>query len=234
MNTSLFDLLTDLINNGDSRNPAFVYLLDEYAKYHYVMVVLGGISVIALSILAGSQLNRLRRCSYFHLHVKTVSGKASLYLGAFSGFLALVLGLIVVGNLGNAVNPRPGFKNSLGMLGNPLAGTKSALLQQIYADWIRSESSSLPHYISKISDERISWQMPKAIICFVLFALFLYLSKIVWTPLVSGSLDSQKPNMYRSFALGILLSFICALLFIMTVANAQGSIAPVSLSLFFS
>jgi hypothetical protein len=230
VNTPLFNLLTELLNDRDSNNPAFNYLLNDYAKYHFVMVILGGISFISLAIFSGYQMRLITKNASFIANLKTIRGKAALYLSTLTGFLALSLVLIVIGNLGNALNPRPGFKSSLGMLGNPPSGTKKALLQQSYADWIESESASIPRTVSRIVDDRISWQMPKALICLVLLALFIYLCKLVWAPILRGA----EAHIYQLFALGVFLSVICGLLLIMAIANAQGSIAPVSLSLFFS
>ena len=234
MNSSLYELLTKLLSTEESKNPAFNYLLIDYAKYHYVMVILGGLSCIALAILSISQFNRLRISGWFISHLKTTRGKASLYLSSLSGVLAISLGLILIGNLGNALNPRAGFKNSLDMLGNPSPGTKTAYLQQTYVEWIQSEKSTLPDYVSQVINERISWQLPKALICLLLLAIFIYLSILAWNPLLKETFQSGKPRMRRLFATGVFLSFVCVLLLIMVIANIQGAIAPVSLSLFFA
>lgn len=234
MKNTLQDLLQELIHASNSNNPAYKFLLNDYAKYHYVMVVLGGASVIALTFFAGYQFRLLRTSRGISANLKTISEKVYLYLGTFTAFLSVVLGLIVIGNLGNALNPKLGFKNSLEMLGTPTEGSKSALLQDSFTEWVHSEKRTAPAYINQIVDERLSWQMPKAITSFLLLALLIYISKRVWGSLVNNSNPLSKRGRYVQFSLGILLSLICTLLLVMAIANTQGSIAPVALSLFFS
>jgi hypothetical protein len=234
MKSPLYELLTKLLSTQDSKNPAFNYLLNDYAKYHYVMVILGGLSCIALAILSISQFNRLRISGSFTSHLKTTRGIASLFLSSLSGILAISLGLILIGNLGNALNPRAGFKNSLDMLGNPSPGTQAAQLQQSYVNWIQSEKSTVPNYVTQVINERISWQLPKALICSLLLVVFVYLSKLVWKQLLRENAGIKGRHAQGLFVAGIFLSFITLLLLIMSIANAQGSIAPVSLSLFFA
>jgi hypothetical protein len=234
MNSSLYELLTKLLSTEESKNPAFNYLLNDYTKYHYVMVILGGFACISLAVFSIRQFKKLRASDSFISHLKTMRGKALLYLGSLTSFLALTLGIIVIGNLGNALNPKTGFNNSLEMLGNPSHGTKAALLQQTYVEWIQSEKSAVPDYVSQVISERISWQLPKALVCLLLLAIFIYLSKLAWNPLLKETLQSGKPRMRRLFATGVFLSFVCVLLLIMVIANIQGAIAPVSLSLFFA
>lgn len=234
MKKTLQDLLQELTQASDTNNPAYKFLLNDYAKYHYVMVVLGGASVIALTFFAGYQFRLLRKSESLSANLRTVIGKAYLYLGAFTAFLAVVLGLIVIGNLGNALNPKLGFQNSLEMLGTPIAGSKSALLQDSFTKWVQSERPSAPAYINQIVAERLSWQIPKAIISFLLLALCIYISKRVWSSLVNSPNSHNRRRTYVQFYLGILLSLISTLLLVLAIANTQGSIAPVALSLFFS
>ena len=198
------------------------------------MVIVGGFSVFVLTLFAGYQFRLLRKSRSLSGNLKSISGKVYLYLGTFTAFLAVVLGLIVIGNLGNALNPKSGFMNSLGMLGTPITGSKSAMLQDSFTEWVQSERLSAPAYINQIVEERLSWQMPKAIISFLLLALLTYISKQVWSSLVNNSDVFNKRRAYAQFSLGVLLSLICTLLLVMAIANTQGSIAPVVLSLFFS
>ena len=230
----LRELLLELLQDANSRNPAYEFLLNDYSKYHFVMVILGGISAVALTFFAGYQFRLLLKDRSLLSNLKATTGKVNLYLGTFTGFLALALWLIVIGNLGNAINPKSGFRNSLEMLGTPVAGSKSALLQKTFTEWIKSEKSSRPAYINNLIDERLSWQIPKAVICILLLALLVYISKRVWATLVNKPFLLSKRRTCALFSLGILLSLICSLLLAMAIANTQGSIAPMALSLFFS
>lgn len=234
MQNSLQDLLLKLILETNSKNPAYKFLLNDYAKYHFVMVILGGISAITLTFLAGYQFHLLRKEGNLAARMKEVSGKANLYLGAYSGFLALAFGLIVIGNLGNAMSPKSGFRNSLEILGNPVAGSKTFLLQENFREWIESEKTSIPAYLNYVVEERLSWQIPKAVISFLLLAILIYISMRLWAKLIHNSYSLSKRRTAALFALGILLSLICTLFLVMAIANTQGSIAPIALSLFFS
>ena len=234
MKNTLKDILQKLVQESDSSNPAYKFLLNDYAKYHFVMVVLGGVTVVALTFFAGYQFRLLQMSGGLSSSLKTIVGKAYLYLGTLTAFLAFVFSLIAFGNLGNALNPRIGFQNSLEMLGAPIAGSKSALLQDSFTKWVRSESPSAPTDINKIVNDRLSWQMPKAIMSFLLLILLIYISRRVWAILVNNSHHLSRRRTFALFSLGVLLSLICTLLLVMTIANAQGSIAPMALSLFFS
>jgi hypothetical protein len=231
---SLQDLLQELLLANSSNNPAYKFLLSDYAKYHFVMVVLGSAYVFALILISSKNFRLLFKNRNFLANAKTPAGKANLFLGAYTGFLAFLFGLIVIGNFGNAINPKLGLKNSLELLGSPRSGSSAARLQQSFADWIQSEKRPMPGYIRHIVDQRLEWQLPKAIICSLLLVLFLYISKRVWGLLLDSSGPENKRSRYFYFASGFLLSLITTLLSAMAIANTQGSLAPVALTLFFT
>jgi hypothetical protein len=234
MGTTLQALLTRLLNSGDTESAALNFLVDDYAKYHFVMVFLGGASLLLLLIFSLHQFRALLIGGNLTQNFRSLPGKVHLYLATFSGFVGLLMALVVAGNLGNALQPITGFKNSLTMLGDPISGSKSARIQMSFTEWLTTGDRQPPAYITQTIDERLAWQRPKAIICFLLLGLAIYFSWRIWVSLINGSISSSRLVKRGRFALGVLLSLIVLLLLIMFIANTQGSFAPAALTLFFS
>ena len=152
--TELPTTLQHLLQANVDSNPAFNALLHDYAKYHAVLAVLGGLVTSGLVLLAIRAWRRSRP------------------LAVASAVLSLLMALIVFANAGNALNPRPGFEGTIPMLRTTQPGTEQAKVQQATNAWLLSGSADKPQLLQDKIDARLSWQRPKAIITSVLFVAF--------------------------------------------------------------
>ena len=234
MTSDLPELLRAYINSGSRTNTAVEFLISDYAKYHYVMVILGGISAGLLLFLAFNQSRKFWFRTNSLRNLRTFSGKIHFYVASLSGFLGLLLTLISVGNLGNALNARSGFLNSLPMLESHQSDNHQTEFQTGISNWFYSGKSSVPPEINRLIDERLSWQRPKAIISLILLVSVIYISKKLWNSLIFHSSSISRNQKVAQFSGGIVLSLFVVLFLAMFIGNTQGSIAPVALSLFYS
>jgi hypothetical protein len=146
--------LERLLQPHAESNPAFDALLHDYAAYHAVLVVLGGLVTSGLVLLTVRAWRRSRA------------------LAVASAALGLLMALIVFANAGNALNPRHGLEGAIPLLRATQPGTEQARVQQAANAWLRSGSAGKPRLLQERIDARLSWQRPKAIITSVLFVAF--------------------------------------------------------------
>ena len=149
---------------------------------------------------------------------------------------ALFLALVVAANVSTVVNPRQGFSGSISLLASPRPGSSTDDLYRSVGQWLESGSAQTPVVVQSQIDDRLSWQRPKAIVCSVLLVVFAILSALSWRALIRRSRVDQAK--WRSkdtvlLLLGTVSVFACLLLMLMAMGNTQGSIAPMSLTLFF-
>jgi hypothetical protein len=149
--TELPTTLQHLLQSHTDSNPAFNALLHDYASYHAVLVVLGGLVTSGLVLLTVRAWRRSRA------------------LAVASAVLSLLIALIVFANAGNVLNPRHGLEGNIPMLRATPPGTEQAKVQQAANAWLRSGSADKPRLLQDKIDARLSWQRPKAIITSVLF-----------------------------------------------------------------
>lgn len=234
MSSDLVNLIRDYINSGSRSNKAVEILIGDYAKYHLVMVLIGSISSLLLLCLAFIQISEFGVSKNLLANIRTLKGKIHFYMGSLSAFLGSLLALVVIGNLGNAVKPRSGLLNSLPMLEDRFNRNNSRIHQISFFDWLKSGDSHIPKEIARIVNERLAWQRPKAILCFFLLVLVIFLSKHIWRSLIQNSQSLSRLRVVTQFSGGIATTLFAALFLVMFIGNTQGAIAPISLSLFFS
>jgi hypothetical protein len=149
--------------------------------------------------------------------------------------VGLFLAVVVAANASTVVSPRSGFSGSLGLLGSPHAGSRTAQLQESVATWVRSGRAEVPSLVDQRIDDRVAWQRPKAIVCTALLVAFLVVSSLVWRALIRRSRTPAPRRGLASAGLltaGTLSVAVSLLLMLMVMGNTQGSIAPLSLTLF--
>jgi len=150
--------------------------------------------------------------------------------------LTLLIALLVAANFGNAVKPVGGFAGAAGSVGTSAAGTRGAELQQEFTRWLRSRGVQRPAAIDATIDDRLAWQRPKAIICWVLLVLAVVLAAWVWRALIRRSrarCGAWAGDDAALFGAGIALGPITLVLMAMVIGNSQASLAPLSMTLFF-
>lgn len=227
--------LSALLDSGTDANPALNALLRDYAAYHRVLAVLAGAFLIATTVLSVALWRRFRSTRTPGAGW-TFERRMSFWLGLVSAGTALFLALVVAANVSNVLDPQAGFAGALGLLGSPKAGTSAAQLQDAFAGWLRSGAAAVPPEVTAAIDDRLAWQRPKAMICSVLLVAAVALTAVAWRALVRRSRLRQRRRTAgeRLMLLGAMVGVpVCLLLMLMVLGNVQGSLAPLSLTLFF-
>ncbi|HWJ61240.1 MAG TPA: hypothetical protein VNS19_04655 [Acidimicrobiales bacterium] len=237
MTDQLRALLHRLLIAGGSR-PALDRLLDDYARYHLVLVVLGSALTVALGALAVRCARRFRRAP--RNTDRRWSFERTTYAGfaIASGLLVLVLGLVVLANLSNVLDPRHGFTGAVDAIATARPGTPRAELHDVFAQWLRSDADAIPPVVQEHVDDRLAWQRPKALISAVLLVAAVALAHRLWHGLIERS--RRRPPRTRwsgadraRFAVALALGPVALVLTAMVLGNAQASIAPLTMTLLF-
>ncbi|MGE0820123.1 MAG: hypothetical protein AB7O74_15815 [Candidatus Nanopelagicales bacterium] len=224
--------LSSLLESGTDTNPALSALLADYTAYHRVLVVVGSVLLIAASAFAVLAWARVRRTRSPGRRW-TFERRTWLAFALLGTGLALFLGLVVAANLSTVLDPRAGFADALGLLGRPRPGSSAAEVQHAVDTWLRSGSAAVPPEVSQAIDARLSWQRPKAIITSVLLVALIALTALVFRRLVRRSRAVRPGARDRLLLLvGAGTTAACLLLVLMVLGNTQGSLAPLSLTLF--
>ena len=235
MDTSLQELLRTLLQSGTESNPALNVLIDDYARYHLVLVVVGGLFLVALIVLIVFMWRRFARAPRATSRTWTFEKWVYFSFGVLSVLVAVVMAVIVAANVSTAMHPREGFAGSISMLGTPQPGTPTDAVYRSVYTWLESGSAATPPELQAQVDERLGWQRPKAIVCGVLLVVFASLSAFIWRALIRRSRDPAARWSLRRTALlllGMITVLVCLLLMLMVMGNTQGSLAPISLTLF--
>ena len=235
MDASLQELLRTLLQSGSESNPALNALISDYSTYHLVLVMVGGLFLVALIILSVFLWRRFSRAPRTGTRRWTFEKRVYFVFGLLSVLVGLAMTVIVAANVSTAVHPREGFAGSISMLGTPQPGTPSADVQGSVYAWLESGSPDTPAALQAQIDERLSWQRPKAIVCGVLLVVFVFLSFLIWRALIRRSRDRTARRGFPGgglFVLGVITVLASLLLMLMVMGNTQGSLAPISLTLF--
>jgi hypothetical protein len=233
---TLQETLRKLMRSGTESNPALNVLLADYTKYHVVLVVVGGLFLLGLILLSVFFWTRFRSAPRTDVRRWTFEKKTYFSFGILSVVVAMFLALVVAANVSTVMNPRQGFSGSISMLRTGPPGTPTDDLHQAVDAWLQSGSADTPSVVQDQIDERLAWQRPKAIICSVLLVVFVILSALIWRALIRTSRDGAAKGRLKKVSLlllGVVTVLACLLLMLMVMGNTQGSIAPISLTLFF-
>lgn len=218
---ALRSTLTALMASGVDDNPALNALLSGYVWFHLVQVIVSGLFLVALAPFTGFCWRRFRRSP------GTFERRTYLWFGLLGTTVSLFLALVVAANVSAALNPRPGFSGSFGLIGSPPAGSPAAELQGSFTAWLRSGSPQMPAAVSRAIDHRVAWQLPKAIVCAVLLVLLVWLAVAVWRTLLRRSRGG--PLMFA----GVASVPVCVLLMLMVMGNVQGAAVPITSTMLF-
>ncbi len=236
MSAPLQTTLDQLVGQGSGTNPAFDVVLRDYAWFHMVLALLAAAFLFVAAAIAVMAWRGFRRAKGSDRQGRTFRRLTHLAALVVSGGLALVLGLLVAANVTTALEPREGFKGSIGMIGTPAAGTRAGELHQAFDDWLRSGDPHMPRTVQHAVDDRLAWQRPKAVICTVLLIVVAALAVRIWRSLLRRT--SEPGHRWRAgdlARLGAGLGSVLAavLLMLMVMGNTQASLAPVAMTLFF-
>lgn len=237
MNNDLQNTLYKLAQSGLSDNPAYSALLQDYTKYHAVLFIEGSIFMLLFVMLSIYFWRKFMKLPKSNFRKWSFEKKAYFGFGLGSIVMFLFMLLIVMANLSNVLNPQDGFKQTIPDIAVPQAGTQKALIYHAVNLWAKSGNDQMPSILQNEIKKRLSWQIPKAIICSVLLVVFFAFTNYIWQRLISFS-QTSNPIWGRKekvlIATGIVNISITLLLMLMALANTQASFAPITLTLLFS
>jgi uncharacterized membrane protein YidH (DUF202 family) len=228
--------LRSMLESGTDANPALAALLSDYTRYHQVLVVVGGLFLVAATGLSAVLWKRWRRSRAESSPRSRFERRAYFWSALLLTGVSLFLALVVAANISNVLDPRHGFGGALGLIGTPKASTSAGELHAAYTTWLTSGTDEVPSRVTEAIDDRLAWQRPKAIITSVLMVGFVALAAVTWRSLIRRSRvrSGRRPlGEWTLLGLGLLSGAACLLLMLMVIGNTQGSIAPLSLTLFY-
>jgi hypothetical protein len=229
LNDPLHATLNHMIQSGSWSNPAMHTLLTDYAKFHLVLVIAGGCTVIVLGLLSIIFWMRWKRTPNGDKHQWTFAKKVYFSFGLLSTAVSLLLALIVAANATNAFDPVPGFS----LLANSTTTSDSSQLGHALNAWITSGNSTVPPLIQQKVQDRLAWQRPKAIVSGILLILFVVLSFFLWNALLQktkGKASKWQMKEATYFICGIATLTFSFFLLVLVLANMQGAIAPLTIT----
>ncbi len=227
--------LDDLLRSGTTSNPALNRLLDDYTRFHLVLVAVGSLFMLGFVVLTVLSWRGFRRATSTSDRRWTFEKRTFLSFGALGGILAALTAIVIAANVSNVLDPRRGFAGSLGMIGTDRAGTPTASLHESFTMWLQSDSSATPPLVQRAIDDRLAWQQPKALISTVLFVVFVWLCVRIWRALIVKSRLSEPERNLKTVGLSFARWGLVAasfLLMLMVIGNTQASLAPLGLTLF--
>lgn len=232
---NLQQTLTSLMQSGSNSNPAYATLLRDYTTYHAVLLIEGGLFALLLIVLSTYLWWRFTRIQGSGAHTWAFAKKAYFGFGLLSTAVALFMLLIVAANLSNVLNPQAGFAQSIPDLGTPQAGTHRAALHAAVNGWVQSGNAGMPALVQESVRARLAWQLPKAIVCTLLFVVFAVFSTRLWRRLIQLRAHAGVWNLRDKalLAIGVFVVPATCLLMIMALANTQATFAPLTLTLLF-
>lgn len=236
MMTELQTTLNHLVQSRSDSNPAFDALLDDYAEYHAVLEVFGGLVTFGLVLLSLFSWRRFKRAPRTATRRSTSERSTFRAFAVSSAAVSLCLAVIVMANLGNALDPRHGLSTAIPALGTPLPGTEQQQVQQATNAWLRSGRTEVPPLLQDKIDERLSWQRPKAIISSLLMIVFVLLCARLWSRLIARARDHGRRRTLKdraAIASGVIAVACTLVLMVVAVANTQASIAPMTLTVLY-
>ena len=237
MHEDLRSRLTTLVDSDGSPNAAFTALLGDYTRYHVALAVVGGIFLLVLLSLSVVCWRRFRRAPRSAEAGRwTFERTTYLAFGVVSALVSLFLGAIVAANVSTVLNPRQGFAGSLSMLTPGGADSGTLGRYEAFDAWIESGSPTAPSQVQALVQERLAWQQPKAIISALLLVIVALACAGIWRSLIRRSQQGAGQWTLGTGARllsGITAAGVCLVLMLMVMGNAQASVAPVSMTMFF-
>lgn len=211
-------------------------LVNDYIKYHVVLVVAGAFLVVIFALLSIVFWAQWKRAPKTGKRKWTFEKKAYFSFGVLSAVVGLLIALIAVVNATNIVDSRQGFSLLVDSLGTPKAGTAIARLYEAFNSWVQSGSTNIPPLIQRKIDARIAFHTTKALVCGILLILFAALSTSIWRALIKRSrVHEAKWRLIESvlFISGVATVTFSLLLMVIVVANMQGAFAPIKLTMLY-
>ncbi|PZO46346.1 MAG: hypothetical protein DCF15_20420 [Phormidesmis priestleyi] len=206
-------------------------IINDYAEYHAAIVIAGGLFTLILVLFSIVFWIKLKETSKTGKFKWTFEEKVYFSFGLLSSTVALLMAFIVAVNATNAVDPIHGFSLLIDSL---TPSSSSAQLHHVYNDWIQSGSKTPPTLIKQHIHRRVVFHTTKAIICSTLTIVFMGLSLHLWSTLIRRRKASKtiwKLKEKTFLVTGMATVAFSLLMTIAVVANLQGAVAPITLTL---
>jgi heme/copper-type cytochrome/quinol oxidase subunit 2 len=236
VNDTLRNTLKDLVKSGTDSNAAFNRLLDDYASYHLVLVIVGGVFLVGLLVMSVFFWRRFAKAPKNDKRGWTFERKTFFCFGVVSILVCLFLAVVVAANVSNVRSPRAGLAGAIPLLSTPHGGAQDGELYESFNAWLESGSDDLPPAVQSRVDDRLAWQRPKAIISGVLLVVLVLLSAFTWRTLIRRTRAPEftwKLKDALLLVVGVLTVAACLVLMLMVMGNTQASLAPISMTLFY-
>lgn len=233
---SLQTTLNNLLQSGTQSNPALNSLISDYIRYHVVFLIVGGLFTIILLTVSILFWSRYKSAPKTDTSKWTFEKKTYFSFCLITTIVGLFMALIVAANISNVLNPQQGFSGVVSMLGTSQTDEHKVQLHQSFNTWLQSDSTHVPALIQSKINDRLAWQLPKAIICSVLLIIFIVVSAYIWGTLIRQSnVREMKRKLKEKLLLfsGVVSVAVCFLLMLMVIGNMQGVFAPISLTLLY-
>jgi hypothetical protein len=234
VNGDLQAALDRRMQSGSWSDPALTTLLDDYTKYHVVLVVAGSLLATAFMLLSVFFWTRLRNAPKAGKGGWTFEQCTCFSFGSSSAAVCALIVLLSAVNATNALDPKHGFSLLVDSLATPNPGTQMARLHQAFATWVQSGTTTMPPLVQEKVHERVAFHATRAAVSGLLFMTFVVLSTGIWMTLVRRSRVGRgwwglKEGML--LASGVAAVAFALLLMVIVVANLQGALAPITMTL---
>lgn len=226
MTSQLQTSLQTTIDKGWQSNPATNQIISEYARYHAVLAVAGGIFLLILLWLCVRFWIKFKkipkiRTLHWNFEKKVYFGFASLFT-----MVALFLALVTLANISTAAKPLPGFTGSISTITDNSYNQK---LHSAFNDWIVSKKSTPPALVQQRIHERRVFHAVRFVMSTVMLVGFAVASVYVWRYLIAQRADSKtKPTIKQALLMfvGVWCVLVALFLMLAVMANLQGFIYP--------
>lgn len=214
--------------DGWQTNHAMKALLNDYARYHLVFVVVGGAVTVGFAVLAKHLWGRYRSARRDR-PTSTATERRLFFAGwLLSSFVVLSMGLLVFANTTNAINPVPGF-----MMASEHPTPNTTTVDAAVNTWIASGNRAVPALVEQKVRHRVSWQAPKALISALMFAVFAALT--AWNAKTLIRRARMRTTQFGPHTSGLvvrqlMLVPLALLALVMFIGNTQGALAPLTIS----
>jgi hypothetical protein len=236
MDETLRTTLRELLRRGAEPNPVLDALVRDYQRFHLVLALVGGLFLVLLLVAAALLWRGWQRARAQRDPARRFERRAYAALALLATVCSLMLGVVVAANASTAISPRQGFIGSVALLGSPAPGTRDAAVQASVLEWLDGgDPAQVPPSLQRRIDDRLAWQRPKAVVVSALLVVVAGAGLLAWRALVRRSRASGGRTSARDVPLllaGWTSTAVCLLLVLMVMGNTQGSIAPLSLTLF--
>lgn len=233
MNDQLQNTLHAQLQSGWQSNPATHRIIDDYAKYHAVLAITGGIFFLVLIWLTVIFWVRFKKIPKVRKFNWSFEKKLYFCFGTVFTFIALFLALIVAANVSTATKPLPGFSGGISSM---TTSSYNAELHHAFNDWIESGKSTPPTLVRQRIHHRRVFHTTRVIVSGILLVVFTTLSVRLWKTLIARRNASESKWTFKEAALliaGIVIVAFALVMMIVVMANLQSAVVPISNTLQF-